>query len=293
MAAVALPIALLLGLLADVVGGLVAWPLGGERRWWRRVTSVGSDLRRLFWTRDAGLRPAVLEAGGAVAALFGASLAAAAALQLMPDDLVVIYLALVLSAVGARIAASAPPTAAGEPIVGRARVEAALVEPAFALALGVMFLRYGTFDLGAARGTQTVLGPGLGLEPALVLAGLATAALVVTATGALRLPPLPVRGRQVGAPKAPGAAAALLIRLSRWALAGATAMVVSVLVAGRELEPLTSEAALIQGGAAVAVAVVLGALESVLRRLPDRWRTLVPIVGLGLAGGAVAMVVLG
>jgi hypothetical protein len=293
MAALALPIALFLGLLADVVGGLVAWPLGGDRRWWRRVTAVGSDLRRLFWAREPALRPAVVEAGGAVAALFGASLAAAAALQLVPDDLVVVYLALVLSAVGARIAASAPPTAAGEPLVGRARVEAALLEPAFALALGVMFLRYGTFDLTAVRGTQTVLGPGLGLEPALVMAGLVTAAVVATATGAMRLPPLPVRGGAVGAPKAPGAGAGVLIRLSRWALAGATAMVVSVLVAGRELEPLTSEAALIQGGAAAAVAVLLGALESVLRRLPDRWRTLVPLVALALAGGAVAMVVLG
>ena len=293
MAAIALPIALVLGLVADVAGGLVAWPLWGEKRWWRRVTVIGSDVRRVFGARDPAMRPAVVELGGAVAALFGAALASAAALQLIPDDLVHVYLALVLAAVGGRIAAAAPPTAAGEPLAGRARVEAALVEPSFALALGVLFLRYGSFDLTAARGTQTVLGPGVGLGPAMVLAGLVTAAAVAIAAGALRLAPLPVRGRAVGAPKAPGPGAALLIRLSRWALAGATAMVVSVFLAGGELEPLTSEAAMMQGGMAAGVAVVLGAVESLLRRLPDRWRTLVPIVAFGLAGGAGALVVLG
>jgi hypothetical protein len=117
--------------------------------------------------------------------------------------------------------------------------------------------------------------------------------VVVVVAGSLRQPPVPERGRGVGAPKAPGAGAALLIRMSRWALAGSTAMVVAVLVAGRQLEPLTAEAAWIQAAAAAAVAVVLGASEAVMRRIPDRWRLAAAPAALLLAGAAAAMVVLG
>jgi hypothetical protein len=293
MTAVALPLALLFGLVAELAGGLVAWPLGGDRRWWRRVTRIGPDLRDLARAADPAARPSTLELGGTIAALFGASLAAASALDLIPGDLALVYVALALAAAGSRILAATPPTGAGEPRAGMSRMTAALSEPAFALALGVLFLRYGTFDLGSARGTQTVLGPGIALGSAGVVAGFLIAAAVAAATGGLRLSPPPERGRRVGAPRAPGGGAALLVRLSRWALAGATSMVLAVLLAGRELEPLTSSAALIQAGAAAAVAVFLGAAEALLRTVPDRWRYLPAAIALALAGAGAALVVLG
>ena len=293
MTAVALPLALLFGLVADVAGALVSWPLGGDRRWWRRVTRVGTDLTGVVRGGDPASRPAALEVGGAMAALLGASLAAASAIGLIPGDLALVYLALALAAAGSRVLAAVPPTGAGEAAAGMARMSAALVEPAFALALGVLFLRYGTLDLPSARGTQTVLGPGIALGSGIVVAGMIVAASVAAATGALRMSPLPERSTRVGAPRAPGPGAALLIRLTRWAISGSTAMVVAVLVNGREIDPLTSSAALLQAGTAAGIAVLLGAAEALLRRVPDRWRLIPPAVALVLAGGAAAMVVLG
>ena len=293
MTAAALPLALVFGLVAEAAGGLVAWLLGGDRRWWRRITGIGTDLGGLARARDPAVRPAAIEVGGAIAALFGASLASASSLGLISGDLALVYLALVVAAAGSRILGAAPPTRSGERQAGDARLSAALVEPAFAVALGVLFLRYGTFDLASARGTQTVLGPGIALGPGLVVAGLVIAAAVTAATGGVRMAPPLERARRIGAPRAPGAGTALLIRLARWALAGATAMVVAVLVAGRELDPLTSSGALVQAGVAAAAAVVLGSAESLVRRVPDRWRLLPPVVALAFAGGAATLVVLG
>lgn len=286
MVAAALPIALVFGVLAELVSGLVARALGGERAWWRRVSIVWPDLLRLWRDRRGRERVAVLEAGGAAAALLGAGLAAAGALGLAPGDLPMIYLSLAVASAGAMVAGSAATEASLGP---RWRFRAALAEPAFAVGLGAMFLRYGTLDLEAVRGTQSVLGTGILLAPGLAAAGLIAAALAFSASGALRLS-LPAEPGKPGA--APGAGQSLLLRLSRWSLAGATSLVAGVLLAGGGLEPPSLEAIVPVAAGAFGVAAVIGAADALLARVPERWRPATPGVALLLAGAGAAMVVL-
>lgn len=267
MAAAALPIALVLGALAELAAGLLRWPLTGERAWWSGVTALWRDGVRL-WRGDPGGRASVVEAGGAAAALLGAGVAAAGAIGAGPGDLPLLYLFLALAAAGALV------------VVGSeaVRAERAAAEVAFAVALATLFLRYGTYELDAVRGTQKVLGTGLALGPTLAAAGLVVAALVLVVSGAMRLPP-----RAAPAP----AARSLLLTLCRWALTGSTSLLGAVLVAGGGLEEGLLSLAL----ASVALAILSGAAEAGLARVPPRWRWMAAAAVAVLAAGSASAVV--
>lgn len=290
MAAAALPIALLLGLLAELVSGLVGWAIRRDRPWWRGVSGLGTDAMRLLRDREGRERVSVAAAGGAAASMLGAGIAAAGGLDLGPGDLPLLYLALGVASVGAWVTSldgrSGP---AGERNAGR--LLAALAEPAFAVALGAMFLRYGALDLDAVRGTQRVLGTGLLLAPELAAAGLACAALAFVAGGSMRLLPSPDADRR-GSDRAGGAGTRLVARLARWSVAGATALVAGPLLAGGGLDPLTVESILPAGLAALGVSVAIGSAHALLSRLGGPWRLTAPGIALALAAAGAAMVVL-
>ena len=285
MAAAALPIALVLGVVAEVASGLLAWRLGGEKAWWRQVTDVRSDVLRLLGDKDGSQRASAIQAAGAAAALFGAGMAAAGALGYGPDDLPLLYLALALAAAGSLVALGAGGEGAGRPAL-----LPALAEASFAVGLGVMFVRYGALDLEAVRGTQQVLGTGVLLAPGLAATGLVVAALALCAAGALRMPPAPVipRARR----KPPPAGPSLLARLCRWSLSGATALLGGVLLAGGGLEPFEASRAIPAALGAVGIAVVIGAADALRGRLVGVWLLAAPGVVLVLAAAAAAMVVL-
>jgi hypothetical protein len=285
MAALAIPVALALGALAELAGGLARRIGRGERGWWRGVTGRWDDLRRLL--RSGRARPAVVEAGGAAAALAGAGLAGAASLGLIPGSMALAYPALAMGAVGAHLAT--PMRAGGEVPAAAARRAAALAEPAFVVALGAMVLRWRTVDLEAIRGTQSVLGPGISLGPGLVGIGLGLGAAVALVAGALRLPPPAPsirRGRQ-----ARGAGASLLSALARWSAAGASALVVAVLIAGHRLDLAPSSVPF--AAAAVVASLLIGAGGALFRGLGPRARLVVSLGGVTVAGGAAALVLLG
>ena len=266
MAAAALPIALLLGILAELVSGLLRWPLGGERAWWRGVTGIWPDLRRLLAGRSED-RASVVEAGAAIAAMLGAGAAAAGGLGIAPGDLPLLYLFLALGA------------AAGFAVspVGR-RAERVLAELAFAVALGTLFLRYGTFDLDAIRGTQTVLGVGVLLGPTLAAVGMVLAVLVLAFSGAARLATRPAEA---------GAGGAALASLCRWSLSGATSLVAAVPLAGGELADGLVPLAL----GALAVAALLGVADALVSRLSGSWRWVAAAAQPVVAAGAATMAV--
>ena len=291
MAAVGLPVALLVGALAELVSGLVGRLLGGDRKWWSGVSGIGPEAIRLLRDRTGAGRVAVVEAGGAAAALLGAGIATAGALGIVPDNLILLYLALALAAAGSMVVASVQTTPTGQAESSRRRLVAALAEPAFVVALGTMFLRYGALDLEAVRGTQQVLGTGALLGPAMAAAGLIVATLVLLASGALRLPTVPPADRRGRGMRAT-AGTTLLLRLCRWSVAGATSVLAGVLLAGGGLEPFSVDALLPAVGGAVGVAVALGAAIAGLSKVPERWQLAVPGVALILAGAAAAMVVL-
>lgn len=282
MAALALPVALALGVLAELGTGIARRLLRGERGWWRGVTGRWDDLRRLL--RSGRARPAAVEAVGAAAALVGAGLAAGAALGLLPGSMALAYPALVAGAVGGHLAYRI--RRGGEGPAATARLHAALAEPAFAVALGAMVLRWRAIDLEAVRGTQSVLGPGISLAPALAAVGLALAALAALAAGALRLVPEEPGPRRGG--QAWGAGAKLLAALTRWAVAGATALTVGVLVAGHRLDP--TPAALPFATSAVSAALLLGGAVAGARLLGPSRRPVAAGAALVLAAIAVALV---
>ena len=291
MGALGLPVALLVGALAELVSGLVGRLLGGDRKWWTGVSGIGPNALTLLRDRTGSARVAVVEAGGAAAALLGAGIATAGALAIGPDDLVLLYLALAMAAAGSTAVSSVQTTPTGQAESSRRRLVAALAEPAFVVALGTMFLRYGALDLEAIRGTQQVLGTGAVLGPALAAAGLIVAALVLVASCALRLPTVPPADRRGRGMRAT-AGTSLLLRLCRWSLSGATSILAGVLLAGGGLEPLSVDAFLPAAAGTLGVAVVLGAAIAGLSKVPERWQLAVPGVALVLAGVAAAMVVL-
>lgn len=291
MTAAALPIALVVGIVVELISGLTTFALGGERTWWRRVAGAWSDARRLLADKGGRDRVAVIEAGGATASLFGSGVVAAGALGVGPGDLPLLYLSLAVASAGALVAGSGAETPTGRARAGRERVRAALAEPAVAVGLGAMFLRYGTLELDAVRGTQTVLGTGLLLGPALAVTGLVAAALAFVAAGALRLPSAP-EAMAVGRVRGPGGGASVLIRLCRWSLAGATALVTGVLLAGGTLDPFTLTGVLPVLGGGFGVALVMGVAGALLGRLSESWRFAAPALSLVLAALAVTMLVL-
>lgn len=282
-AALALPAALVLGAMADLSTGIFRRVVLGERSPWRAVTERWTDLRRLV--RSGRARPAAVEAAGAAAALAGAGFAAGAALGVVPGSLALVYPGLALAAIGAHLAT--PIRGGGEGPAARARLHAALAEPAFAVALAAMALRWRALDFEAVRGTQTVLGPGLALGPTLAAAGLVLGAVIVLAMGALRVPPEPTSFRRSG--QARRAGASLLAALARWAAAGATSIVVAALVAGHRLDP--SPEAIPFAAAAVVAAVLLGAGGLAAPMLAPRRVRILAGVALVLAAAAVALVV--
>ena len=282
--ALALPVALALGALADLVAGGVRRLIRGDRGWWRGVTGRWTDLRRLL--RSGRARPATVEAVGAAAALAGAGFAAGAGLGVLPGTLVLVYPALALAVIGAHL--TVPIRRGGEGPAARARLHAFLAEPAFAVAVAAMALRWRALDLDAVRGTQTVLGPGVALGPALAAAGVILGAAVALAMGALRVPPEPDTLRRSG--QARRAGASLVAAFARWAATGATAVVVAVLVAGHRLDP--SPGLLVFAAAAGAAAALAGALGAWLRMLSPRRLPVLAGTALVLAAAAVALVVM-
>jgi hypothetical protein len=283
--ALALPVALILGAVASLVGaGVRRLPL--PRRQPIRRTDLWGSVRRLL--RGGKNRASLLEAGGALACFLAAGLAGSAVLGSAPGSGALVYLSLLGAAAGAHVAASDPTTDLRSERVGRARVAWALAEPAFVVALGAALLRWRAGDLDAVRGAQEVLGPGLAVGPPIAAVGLWLAAFAFVVAGAVRLVPrseaVRAGGRRAGS--------ALLIGLCRWAVTGATAMVAAVLVAGGDVATLRPEAILPLAGAAVSAAVVLGAADGLLARFPRR-RALVGLAALVISTAAAVLVVSG
>jgi hypothetical protein len=277
MAAIALPLAFVLGMFAELVSGLVTWALGGEKRWWRGISGMVSDAGRLTRDRSGDQRASVVEAGGALAALLGSGIAAAGALGLGPDGLVLLYLALVLGFAGA--------TAVGwgrdeEP----ARAAVTLADLALPAGLGTMFLRYGALELDAVRGTQEILGTGLVLGPVATAVGLVAAAKAFAWGVGLNLSRPGAHGER------PAAGAEILLRLCRWSLMGATSLVAGVLLAGGGLDPIADAMPL--AAAALVFAGTLGIVDGIVGRLAHRWRPAIAGFAVALGAGAAGLVVL-
>jgi hypothetical protein len=273
IAAVGLPLALLLGLVADLMAGGLERVLGRERRWWGRLTDRWDEVRRLWGKRRAGERASVLEAAGAAAALLGAGIVAAASIGQIPGTLPLVYLGLLGATGGSHLAASTSAARAG------ARLRAVLVEPAFVTALGAAFLRWGASDLEGISGAQEILGPGIAVGPPLALAGLVVSAAVILVAGALRSPS--VRREQP-------AASSFLMAVSRWAAVGATGLVVVSLVAG----PVPGSAADVAAPASAAIgcALVLGGTGALAGSLRGRARAGALVVLTLLAAAAAVLV---
>lgn len=281
MAALGLPAALLLGLLSDLAAASVrSRGLGGARV---LFADLWYDLTRLVSRRQAA---GTLEAAGAVAALAGAGLVGAASLGAGPDSLPVVYLSLALAAGGAHLVASVPRTKVGAGRAATSRREAALAEVGVVLALGAAFLRWSADGLGAVRGAQEVLGTGFQVGPPAATAGLLLAGVALVAAGALRLPPAK-KPRERGWP--PGSA--LLLRLGRWGVSGAVALLVASLLSAADVVGGTSGRFLAAWVAtAVVVSILLGAGRGGLDLVGGR-RIPAAIPG-GVAAVAVAAVLL-
>lgn len=288
MSALGLPAALILGLVAELAGELVLHFSGRKRPWFDPARRFWGDLRKLARGKD---RASALELVAVTAGLVGAGLAGAAAMGVLAGSVALVYPALVLAVVGGHVAASLAPRGRRRDQAIRSRSDAILAEPAFLLALGAGFVRWGAFDLGSLRGAQQVLGPGVAVGPPAVAAGLVLASLVALVIGGLRLPP----GRDTRTER--GSAGSQVTRtLCRWAAAGATAMVLAVpLFGGSSLDPgaLVPAALWSWLGGAVVLAAVLGAAPEARGLLPFRVRTgAVALGALVVAAGATALVVL-
>jgi hypothetical protein len=281
--AVSLIVALTLGLLSDVT--VAAFGRGSARRgvWWEPLRGIGTDLRLLVVRRD---RASLAEAVWAGLALLGGTLAAAASIGAAPGSAPLLYLSLAGAAVGGHAVASFSDIAAVEDRAARARLQFALAEPAFLLALSAGFVRWRAADLQVVRGAHDVLGSGLEVGPPMAAAGLLLAALVIVAAGALRL--APERGTEPGA----GGGGALILTLCRWSLAGATALAAGAFLVGGGGDGLIGGWPLHSGVvplllAAVVGAVVLGGARMVVVSLPPAIRPLA-----GWAAGLAAAVAL-
>lgn len=283
MAALGLPIALALGVLADLAGGLASRILAGKRGWWR--TGLWDEARRLGRSPSRRARPSLVEALGAAAAAAGGGLAAAAAFGFVPGSAALVYLSLALGLVGLRLADPGGSQDREQEAASNRRL-AALAEPALVVSLGALLLRWGAFDLDAVRATQTVLGPGLAVGPAAAALAVGLAGVAAVASGALRLGPAPEPlERREGQSR--GAGTRLLGLLGRWAVAGGTSLVVAALVAGHRLD--ASADALPFAGAILVAAVLIGIGSSMFGRLSARWRTAAAGAALLLAATAATL----
>jgi hypothetical protein len=273
IAAIGLPLALMLGIVADLVSGGAGRALGRDRRWWGRLTDRWGEVRRLWGKGRASERASALEAVGTAGALLGSGIVGAAAIGVIPGNLPLVYLGLLGATAGGYLSASA---SAPEERPPGSRLRAALAEPAFVTALGAAFLRWGALDLEGAFGAQEILGPGIVVGPPAALAGLVVSAVVILIAAALRGTPAP--------PDGPGGAS-LLAALSRWGAAGATGLLVASLVGGPVRPDIVVFAA-----AAVGSVVVLGVAEALAGSLRGRTGTLL-LVALTVLAAAGAVLV--
>lgn len=281
MVALGIPLALLLGLAADVAASLLR-----RVRRFQPVFDLWDELRRARSVPEAATLLEILGGGGA---LLGAGLMTAGAIGAIPSDLATLVLSLLLAVAGAHLAAIEPPTG---PAAARARarmVESALVVAGAAAGLTAVFLRWRATDLASVFGVGDVLGFPLAVGPPMAAAGHVVALLAVAAAAGLLVPLAtePSRGRF----RRP-AAAALLVRLSRWAVAGALVTVLAAFSAG--FDPAGGGAAGAYArwiGAAVVGAALVGAVWGGLDRLGPRRRLAlaVPAV-LGLSAAGVGLI---
>jgi hypothetical protein len=285
--AAALLVALFLGLVADLATALVLRVIWhGGSLWWP-LAAFGADVRLLVMNRD---RVSVGEAFGAGLGLLGGTLAAAAAVGAAPGSAPFVYLALALGAVGGHAAASLSDIGPAELRAKRARFQFMMMEPAFALALAVGFIRWRAVDLEAVRGAHDILGSGIEVGPPLASAGLILAAVVGVAAGALRL--APERADEAGT----GGGSSLLVTLCRWSLCGATVLVAAAFLAGGERtlgaawppDPAILPVLL----TAVGGALFLGGVRAALDALPWSIRVLAGWAAALLAGVALELVLL-
>jgi hypothetical protein len=285
--AVALPVSLFLGLVSELLTGALQrmWSRGSP--WWAPLAAFGTDVRLLVSNRD---RISILEGAAAGAGLLGSTLAASAAVGAAPGSAPLLYLALLLGAVGGHAAASFSDFDRDEALAAHARREFALVEPAFLLALATAFVRWRAGDLDAVRGAQDVLGSGLEVGPPLAAGGLLLAASLIVAAGALRLPP--TRGIEPGAAGGPS----LIVTLCRWALTGAMVLTAAGFVAaGTEAThggwPFEAGLRPVAAGAFAGV-VLLAVVRAGLSRLPAALRPMAAWAAAILAAIAMELVLL-
>ena len=279
MAAVGVPLALLLGLCADLVAGLVR-----SERALRPVTGFRGELARAVSRAEPA---SLLEAAGGGAALLGAGLVAAAAIGASPGDPVLLVLALALAVAGAHLAAIDPRSRPAAARVRARLLEAALVFAGAAAGLVAVFLRWRATDLGSVWGAGEVLGIPLGVGPPVMAAGQVVALLGVAAAAGLLVPL--VIDRRRGRYRRP-AAAALLVRLSRWAVAGAAVVLVPAFSVGFDLTAGGDALSfLLWAGAGLAGSAVAGLAWGTFDRLGPRLRlrVAVPLVLALSAAGAV------
>lgn len=285
MAALGLPLVLVLGALAELAAGVVRH--GPGRRSVEAFTQLWASIRRAR-TRREGATP--LELLGAAAALLGAGIVGAAALGAAPGSLALVYLALLAAAAGGFLAAAEAPN---RPAAARVRariLDAALAEPAAAAALVTVFLRWRAESLPRIWGAQEVLGSTYEVGPLLATVGTGLAVMALVGVGVLRALPDPEPRR--GAIGRPGGGAALL-RIGRWAVVGATASLVPALVAGIDVTAASPNLdLLVWAGTAAGAALLLGSMWGGVDHLPSwgRRAILLPVVVAMAAGGATLVV---
>jgi len=281
MAALGVPLVLLLGVCADLVAGLVR-----SGRPLRPATAFWSELTRAVSRAEPA---SVLEAAGGGATLLGAGLVAGAAMGALPGDAVLLVLALALAVAGAHLASIEPQT---RPAAARARarvLESALVFAGAAAGILAIFLRWHATDLGSVWGAGEVLGVPVGVGPATAAVGQVVALLAVAAAAGLLVPleTEPPRGRY----RRP-AAAALLVRISRWAVGGAAAVLVPACSGGFDLTAGgDAPSFLLWGGVGLAGAGVVGVAWGALDRLGPELRLRVAVPGLLALSAAGAVLV--
>ena len=286
MAALGLPLVLLLGALAELVAGVTRY--GPKRRAVEGFSSLWASIRRAR-TRREGATP--LELLGAGMVLFAAGLVGAAAVGAAPGSLVIVYLALVAAVAGACLAAAETPDRPAAVRIRARILDAALAEPAAAVALGAVFLRWRAVSLDRIWGVQEVVGSTYEVGPLLATVGTALAIVALVGVAALRVLPDPELPR--GRSGRPGGGAALL-RIGRWAVVGATASLVPSLVAGMDLTTASPDLdLLVWAGTAVVGAALVGSLWGLADRLAPwtRRAILLPAVA-ALAAAAATLVVL-
>ncbi len=291
IALLGIPLALAVGVLADLAGDLARRAAGGPRS-----GGTPGDLIRALRKARTREPAGALQALGALSALLGAGVAGACVLGALPGGLPTVALSLMLTGAGARLALSDPTTRARAERAAGDRLHAVAFEALLGVALVAAFARWRAPDLEAIRGAQAVLGPGIAVGPALRAAAFGLASLAALVAGGARVPN--------AAAAAPGRGlspeGALLASLARWSGLGAAALVGAALLGGPAVgsagEWSSPVLALpIWTGAVIASAALAGLASWALGARPARIGP--RLVGLGLlaiaVGGSFALGVIG